>query len=60
MKGQWCGHASDFMLRRMDRELEALDKVRGHVDDIPKLAEMARVYMREGTFEDASVCLRLI
>ena len=44
----------------MDRELEALQKARGHVADIATLAEMAREYLREGRFEDAAACLRLI
>ena len=44
----------------MDRELEALDKARGHVADIATLAEMARAYLEEGRFEEASACLRLI
>ena len=44
----------------MDRELEALDKARGHVADIATLAEMARAHLEEGRFEDASACLRLI
>ncbi len=44
----------------MDRELEALGKARGHVADIAKLAEMAKGYLEEGRFEDASACLRLI
>ena len=46
--------------RRMDRELEALDKARAHVADVAKLAEMARAHLDEGRFEDASACLRLI
>ncbi|MDP9440055.1 MAG: hypothetical protein M3P49_15170 [Actinomycetota bacterium] len=44
----------------MDRELDALHKSRLHVADIVKLAEMAREHLREGRFEDASACLRLI
>lgn len=44
----------------MDRELEALRKTREHVDGITRLAEMAREYLEEGQFEDASACLRLI
>ncbi len=44
----------------MDREMEALRKARLHVADIAKLAEMAKGHLREGRFEDASACLRLI
>ena len=44
----------------MDRELEALRKIRRHVADITELAEMAREHLQEGRFEDASACLRLI
>ena len=44
----------------MDRELEVLRKTRAHVADIAKLAEMAKEHLREGRFEDASACLRLI
>ncbi|MDP9438014.1 MAG: hypothetical protein M3P49_04625 [Actinomycetota bacterium] len=46
--------------RRMDHELEALRKTRGHVADVAKLAEMAQAHLREGRFEDAGACLRLI
>ena len=46
--------------RRMDRELEALDKARAHVANLMELAEMAREHLEEGRFEDASACLRLI
>ncbi len=45
---------------RMDRELEALRKARAHVADIAELVEMATEHLREGRFEDASACLRLI
>lgn len=44
----------------MDREIEALDKARGHVADIVRLAEMAEEHLREGRFEDASACFVLI
>ena len=44
----------------MDRELEALGKTREHVADIAELAEMAEEHLREGRFEEASACLRLI
>ncbi len=44
----------------MDRELEALQKTRGHVADVAKLAEMARGHLEEGRFEDVVACLRLI
>ncbi len=44
----------------MDGELEALRKTRLHVTDIARLAEMAKEHLREGRFEDASVCLRLV
>ena len=44
----------------MDRELEALNKVRGHVADVAELAEMAQEHLREGRFEDARACLLLI
>ena len=44
----------------MDRELEALRRVREHVADIARLAEMAKEHTQEGRFEDASACLRLI
>lgn len=37
----------------MDRELEALDKARGHVASIAALAETANAHLREGRFEDA-------
>ncbi len=40
--------------------MEALRKARLHVADIAKLAEMAKGHLREGRFEDASACLRLI
>ena len=46
--------------RRMDRELEALRKARGHVADIATLAEMTKQHLEEGRFEDASACLHLI
>lgn len=44
----------------MDRELEALQKTRGHVADIAELAEMVEKHLRQGRFEDASARLRLI
>ncbi len=44
----------------MDWELEALDKVRGHVADVTKLAEIAEAQFEEGRFEDASEGLRLM
>ncbi|MDP9485918.1 MAG: hypothetical protein M3Q49_09080 [Actinomycetota bacterium] len=44
----------------MDRELKTLDRARGHVAAITRLAEMAEGHLREGKFEDASACLRLI
>ena len=44
----------------MDRELEALEKTRGHVADVATLAETAREHLREGRFEEASACLRLV
>ncbi|PLS86331.1 MAG: hypothetical protein CYG60_07805 [Actinobacteria bacterium] len=44
----------------MDRELEALRKVRGHVADVAQLAEMAEEHLREGRFEDALANLCLI
>ncbi len=44
----------------MDHELEALRKAREHVADIDRLAEMAEERLREGRFEDARACLRLI
>ena len=47
-------------LRHMDHELEALGKAREHVGDVGTLVEMAKDHLREGRFEDASACLRLI
>lgn len=47
-------------LRRMDRELEALRKIRAHVADLAELASAAEEHLREGRFEDASACLHLI
>ncbi len=44
----------------MDRELEALRNAREHVADVATLAEMAEAHLREGRFEDASACLRLM
>lgn len=44
----------------MDRELEALRETHAHVSDTTKLAEMAKEHLREGGFEDAIACLRLI
>ena len=44
----------------MDRELEALDKARGHVVDIAKLAKQAKEHLEEGRLEDAQSCLRMI
>ena len=44
----------------MDRELEALRRTRGHVADIAELARAAEEHLREGRFENASACLRLI
>ncbi len=44
----------------MDRELEALRKTREHVTDVTELARLAEEHLREGRFEDASACLRLI
>ncbi len=44
----------------MDRELEALRKTRAHVSDIAELAELAKEHLKQGRFEDASACLRLI
>ena len=44
----------------MDRELEALEKARQHAADIADLAEMSKEHLREGRFEDAAACLRLI
>ncbi len=40
--------------------MEALEKARGHVEGIAALAKMADEHLREGRFEDASACLRLI
>ena len=44
----------------MDEQVEALGKARGHVANVAKLAAMAEEHLREGRFEDAEVCLRLI
>ena len=59
-RGSWRGDAPGATLLRMDRELEALEKARDHVDKIAALVEMARKHFREGRFEDARECLRLI
>ena len=44
----------------MDHDLEALRKARRHVANITELAEAAEEHLKEGRFEDASACLRLI
>lgn len=44
----------------MDHELKALQKTREHVTDIVTLAKMSEEHLREGRFEDAVACLRLI
>ena len=44
----------------MDRELEVLQKTREHINGIARLTEMASEHLKEGRFEDASACLRLI
>ncbi len=56
----WCHEARRATLGCMDRELEALRKTRAHVADVAKLAEMTKEHLKEGRFEDASACLRLI
>lgn len=44
----------------MDHELEALRKTREHVPNITTLASAAAKHLKEGRFEEASACLRLI
>ena len=44
----------------MDRELEPVQKTRAHVANVADLAEVAKEHLREGRFEDASSCPRLI
>ena len=44
----------------MDRELEALRKIREHVANIATPARLAEEHLEEGRFEDASSCLHLI
>lgn len=56
----WRCETESATLARMDREIEALNKARGHVADIATLVEMARGHTEEGRFEDASACLHLI
>ena len=56
----WCRSAQRATLRRMDRELEALQKARMHVADVAALAKAAEEHLEEGRFEEASACLRLI
>ena len=52
--------ANERYAGRVDRDLEALDKARGHVADISTLVEMAKEHIEEGRFEDAEACMRLI
>ena len=53
------GHAGRYAAR-MDRDLEALAKARGHVADVAALAEAAKEHLHGGRFEEASARLRLI
>lgn len=57
---RWRTATPNATLARVDRELEALRKARGHVADVTQLAEMAKEHLEEGRFEEASACLRLI
>lgn len=44
----------------MDHELEVLRRTRRHVAEMAELVVLAEEHLREGRFEDASACLRLI